>query len=294
MLDFTLDSYKSLINRLTNNLFSDTSSANNIIFRHDVDKMPFNSLQISKIEYDFKLIGIYYFRIVPQSNNPKIIEQIASLGHEIGYHYEDLTLCKGNLDEAIRSFEKNLKYFRQFYPVKTICMHGSPLSKYDNRQLWEKYSYKDFGIEFEPYLDMNFTRVFYLTDTGRRWDGESVSVRDKVSVSHAEPTAAKGNRYSVIGGEERAERREERVEEIVGMTKDGRLKVYRDENRILRHNFHSTFDIIRAAEEKILPDHMMITVHPQRWTNNPVLWTKELVMQSIKNQMKRILVKKHL
>jgi len=81
---------------------------------------------------------------------------------------------------AIRDFEWNLEKLRKFYPVKTICMHGSPLSKYDNRKLWEKYDYRDYGIIDEPYFDIDFNVVFYLTDTGRRWDGDSVSVRDKV------------------------------------------------------------------------------------------------------------------
>jgi len=64
-------------------------------------------------------------------------------------------------------------------------MHGSPLSKWDNRDLWKRYNYRDFGIIGEPYFDVNFDKVLYLTDTGRRWDGEGVSVRDKVtSVEH--------------------------------------------------------------------------------------------------------------
>ncbi len=74
----------------------------------------------------------------------------------------------------------NLERLRKLYPVKTICMHGSPLSKYDNRKLWEKHDYKDYGIIGEPYFDVDFSRVLYLTDTGRCWDGFDYSVRDKV------------------------------------------------------------------------------------------------------------------
>jgi len=82
---------------------------------------------------------------------------------------------------AICDFERNLEKLRKFYPVKTICMHGSPLSEWDNRLIWEKYNYRDFGIIGEPYFDVDFGEVFYLTDTGRRWDGDEVSVRDKVT-----------------------------------------------------------------------------------------------------------------
>ena len=59
-------------------------------------------------------------------------------------------------------------------------MHGSPLSKWDNRDLWKRYDYRDFGIIAEPYFDVDFNEVLYLTDTGRRWNNSKASVRDKV------------------------------------------------------------------------------------------------------------------
>lgn len=80
---------------------------------------------------------------------------------------------------AIREFERNLEKLRKISPVKTICMYGSPLSKYDNKKLWEKYDYRDYGIIAESYFNIDFNEVFYLSDTGRRWGGDSVSVRDK-------------------------------------------------------------------------------------------------------------------
>jgi len=58
-------------------------------------------------------------------------------------------------------------------------MHGSLLSKWDNWDLREKYDYRDFGIIAGPYFDVDFDEVLYLTDTGRRWDGDKVSVRSK-------------------------------------------------------------------------------------------------------------------
>ena len=117
------------------------------------------------------------------------------MGHEIGYHYESLSrvaaenknLNHGQLLElAKEDFRGNLKKLRELVPIKTICMHGSPLSKLDNRDLWSVYDYRDFGIECEPYLDIDFSEVFYLTDTGRRWDGDHVSIRDWVSRGNQE------------------------------------------------------------------------------------------------------------
>ena len=84
------------------------------------------------------------------------------------------------MQAGIANFEKNLAALRKLAPVKTICMHGSPRSKWDSKALWKNYNYRDYGIIGEPYFDINFDEVFYLTDTGRRWDGWKVSLRDKV------------------------------------------------------------------------------------------------------------------
>ena len=55
--------------------------------------------------------------------------------------------------------------------------------------------------------------------------------------------------------------------------------------------FHKTSDIITAAEQNQLPDKIMMTFHPQRWTDKPVLWVRELVWQNVKNGVKWFLVK---
>jgi len=127
--------------------------------------------------------GSYYFRIVPESYDETIIRQISGLGHEIGYHYEDLALCGGDSDKAYESFCRHLERFWKIVPVTTICMHGSPLSRWDSRAIWEKYDYRTLGITAEPYFDIDFNNTFYLTDTGRRWDGYKVSLRDKAMAS---------------------------------------------------------------------------------------------------------------
>lgn len=173
-MDFTISKYTELLSALKDYRFE------SLMLRHDVDLKPVNSLRTARIEADLGLMGVYYFRAVPESWNEDIIRGIADLGHEIGYHYESLTTCKGDLDAAYADFCRNLENLRELAPVKSICMHGSPRSSWDSKDIWKKYDYRDLGIEFEPYLDTDFSRVFYLTDTGRRWDGFRVSVRDKI------------------------------------------------------------------------------------------------------------------
>lgn len=188
--DFTLDLYRELLTAFISKgyqliAFEDYMSGNYddkkvLILRHDVDDLPLNSLAKAEVEKSLHARASYYFRIVKQSNHPDVIRAIASLGHEIGYHYEDLALAHGKTDVAVKSFEKNLAYFRTFYRVSTICMHGSPASRQDNRDIWKTISYKDYSIKGEPYFDTDFEKVLYITDTGRKWNGDKVSVRDKV------------------------------------------------------------------------------------------------------------------
>ena len=173
-MDFTLAKYSQLLNALKSYDFEV------LTLRHDVDLRPANSLRTAQIESNLGMYGIYFFRAVPQSWDESIIRQISELGHEIGYHYESLTTCNGDIDAAYADFCKNLETLRQIVPVKSICMHGSPRSPFDSKDIWKKYDYHTLGIENEPYLDTDFSQVFYLTDTGRRWDGYKVSVRDKI------------------------------------------------------------------------------------------------------------------
>ena len=190
-MDFTRKKYRELLTALQSKGYVTITFAEYmkitrperfVIFRHDVDKKPKNSLATARIEVSLGMKASYYFRAVPESWDESIIKEIASLGHEIGYHYESLATCNGDTTAALRDFELNLNKLRELAPVTTICMHGSPRSKYDNRKIWESKSYHDFGIIGEPYFDIDFSQVFYLTDTGRRWDGFKVSVRDKIPV----------------------------------------------------------------------------------------------------------------
>ena len=152
-----------------------------LVLRHDVDEQPLNALKMAEAEKELGVNATYYFRRVPKSDHPDIIRQIAAMGHEIGYHYEDLTMSEGDMPKAIESFSRNLEYFRQYYPIKTVCMHGSSSSRFDNREIWKQVRLEDYGLIGEPYLSFDFDSVYYLTDTGYAWDGGKYAVRDKVS-----------------------------------------------------------------------------------------------------------------
>lgn len=192
MIDFTFATYRKLIKALLDGGFTimpvrdfleSKPQGKVIALRHDVDEQPQNALKMAAVEHNLDVCATYYFRRVPKSDHPDIIRQIAAMGHEIGYHYEDLSKTEGDMDKAIESFKANLEYFRQYYPVKTVCMHGSSSSKYDNKDIWSQAKLSDFGLIGEPYISFDFKRIYYMTDTGYAWDGSKYAVRDKVSSS---------------------------------------------------------------------------------------------------------------
>ena len=115
------------------------------------------------------------------------------------------------------------------------------------------YDIHALGIEYEPMLDTDFSKTLYLTDTGRRWDGYKVSVRDKVP-QYQEQWQQEG---------------------LVFHTTDDII--------------HALNDIHHPIHRK----ELLINTHPQRWMPFGMQWTVEAVGQWWKNQAKRLIVNFH-
>jgi len=296
-MDFTRITLRSLLSELKDfgyEFFTITQFLNKkeecqrreLVLRHDVDRNPVNSLYTASMEYDLDIRGTYYFRRIRRGSDAKIIREIAAKGHEIGYHYEDIDLISGCIKGgrrnsegitekdmatmAFKSFQENMSRLRAIVPINTICMHGSPMSRYDSRVLWKYFDYGDLGIESEPYFDFSFDKMLYLTDTGRRWDGDSFSVRDKV--------------YSTDPGFYKEWVRKPVSGSAMAMTAPGKTLA-------ARHRYTRTTEIINAARSSELPDKVMLTVHPQRWNDNYLRWSGELISQNIKNRIKAVIIK---
>ncbi len=365
--DFTPLKHQELLESLLNqgykfitfyeylNTLKENLSTRCVILRHDVEKYYQNALVLARIQNNLGIVGSYYFRILPHHYQPEIIKEIAALGHEIGYHYDDLAECGGDPEKAILRFKENLMNLREIAPVKTICMDGSPLSKFDNKDLWRRgdveieglgdfekgideagrlgdlekvrvgelakrrkgelgtsqagenaliehssYHYSDFGIIGEPYYDMDFNDFFYITDTGRRWDGWKTSVRDKVA--QQEKWNEEGLVFhstqdiiAAIGQRVESEEQERVGEGDVGKGRLGELASLRigekDEESCEIEQASNSVLRISNHRSPILPNRVMFTFHPQRWHSSFGPWAKELVLQNAKNVVKRFLVK---
>jgi len=181
MLDFTMEKYGELCRALldagytpmtVHQYLTDGPDGRTVVLRHDVDRRPENALRMAELEHALGIHATYYFRH-PYTFIPEIIKQVLSLGHEIGYHYEVLSKADGDHKKAIALFAQELEEFRTFCDVRTICMHGRPLSRYDNRDLWRTYDFRQFDIIGEAYLSLQGANLCYFTDTGRSWNGKN-------------------------------------------------------------------------------------------------------------------------
>lgn len=215
--DFTYEMYEALIEKTTECAYStlpvkEYISAESLpnrfaVFRHDVDRKPQNALDIARIEAEHGVTATYYFRTVDKTFNPELIQTIASLGHEIGYHYEDLDRADGDIDRAHELFAENLEQLRAVCDIDTVCMHGNPLTPHDNRDIWtEEYDFDEYGLLGEAYLSANFTDLTYFSDTGRTWRDGTLKVKDTT-------TGPSEKQYQASG-----------TEELIQLVKSGRLQ----------------------------------------------------------------------
>ena len=157
------------------------------ILRHDVDRRPENALRMASLESSSGIHSTYYFRVNKNVFNEEIIKEIAELGHEIGYHYEVMDKARGDIRLAERIFDFELTKLRMVAEVSTVCMHGNPLSPWDNRDFWQDFSLSQFHLIGEAYLSIHDPDLFYVTDTGRGWNRDKYNLKDTFSDSTVRP-----------------------------------------------------------------------------------------------------------
>lgn len=241
-MDFTIEKYDALLAALKKH--------KDHRIRHDVDLRPGFSLRVAQLEADRGMKATYYFRSMHFASHADTIKAIVALGHTAGYHYECLTTTHGDIEAAYEDFCHNLELLRQLVPVRTACAHGSPRSPWDSQDIWKQHDIHALGIDYEPMLDTDFSTTLYLTDTGRRWDGWRVSVRDKVP------------------------------EQQLQWQREGLSFHSTDDIAHALNNLH------HPIHQKAL----LVNTHPQRWMPFGTQWTVEAVGQWWKNQAKRLIV----
>jgi hypothetical protein len=277
-LDFTFKKYSEIVKAIAESDYQVLSIADYIrakelpakfiIIRHDVDLDPFYQLKFAQLERDFNLRTTYYFRKIEKIFRKEVIDQVATMGHEVGYHYEVFTKAKGDPKLALEIFMDEQAVFSEMWNSLTVCPHGGSFvdnadgyslknmiklipkllsgkkvfSHHVNFDMWENNRFEDFGIIGDAYRSMDFTNMLYLSDTGRSWD----------------------QRY----------KRLDKVNSVINPKFDVR----------------SSDDIIRIIKTGAV-NHIYLLVHNEQWKDNYIDWLGWYAAQIIRRTGKKIIFK---
>lgn len=275
-LDFTFKKYEEIVKAIAATDYQVLSIADYIsskdlpekfiIIRHDVDLDPFYQLQFAQLEHDLNIRTSYYFRHVESIFKEEVIESVAAMGHEVGYHYEVFTKAKGNRELAREIFQKEQAIFSGKWNSLTVCPHGGSFvdnadgyslknmmklipglltgkklfSHHVNFDMWAENMFEDFGIIGDAYRSVDFTKMLYLSDTGRSWD----------------------NRY----------KRLDKVDSLINP----------------KYNIRSSDDIIKVIKNHEV-DQIYLLVHVEQWKDNLFDWITWYAAQIIRRNGKRII-----
>lgn len=187
-LDFTLKKYHEFIGvarqseikamAIADFIRSGQPRSSVLVLRHDVDRDIKSAVAMAELEAVSGIRSTYYFRTRSEVFDKQAIKHVFELGHEVGYHYEVLVSTDGDRQKAGDLFRAELDMFRQIVPVETASMHGSPLSKWNNLELWDSFQVGQFGLLGEAYLSIDYSNIYYFTDTGRSWGAGKYNLRD--------------------------------------------------------------------------------------------------------------------
>ncbi len=137
-----------------------------VVLRHDVDRKPRRAEALARLEAEFDASASYYLH--PSAFREGRAERLVDLGHEVGYHYDDVATTRGDLDTARALFANNLRVFRRACDVATVSPHAAALSQHDNTVLWQRGpSFEEFGLLGDADRSVDYVDLSFFSDAGR-------------------------------------------------------------------------------------------------------------------------------
>lgn len=174
-VEYTWSWYRSFLHRLQSDdyrfrSFDDRPAAGDVLLRHDVDLSVESALTMARVETDLGVRSTYFLLLtsplynVFERETREQIEEIASLGHDVGVHFSthaywpaDQPPADADLADAIRREQTALATVVD--PVETVSFHIPPPWVLDREIPGVRSTY-------EPAL---FTDVDYVADSSGRW-----------------------------------------------------------------------------------------------------------------------------
>lgn len=152
-----------------------------VVLKHDVESKPSKALKLAQIEHKHGIRGSYYVQayLLDEAKDLKVLKEIASLGHELSYHYDVLDASSGDLEKANIDFQSKLEKFKQSgFELTTVCQHGNPVKNrvgyssnrdfFRNENIALQYNYMtDIVVNFK---EKKLVSYLYVSDAGYKWN----------------------------------------------------------------------------------------------------------------------------
>lgn len=183
-LDFTLNAFDEFCQRLTHmpvftvaDYLTRTAPPPTpfLILRLDVDYRERHAVYMARIAERYDLRGSFYFRHGTGGFNLDAMRAIASLDHEVGYHFETLDTCQGNIDQAEDLLLDHLAELRtEGLAIRTVAAHGSTPTAPNYRTNMDLFSrrtdlFERADLLGETTLSIDFSKITYLSDATWKW-----------------------------------------------------------------------------------------------------------------------------
>lgn len=237
-----------------------------VAIRHDVDYFPKRALIMAKIEAERDIAVTYYIRRRFFDNTLDIVREIAALGHQIGYHYEEVDTHQKapNLQiarDAVGFFIGSLLDIDKLgFPIKSVCAHGNPMTDVDNRQVVHL-------LRDESYLDrlaFTYDKAEVKEKISDRLIGDaSIDITGDDFDLYIPDTGRFNPRYNL----------KDRIDDcpITGLSNLGDMQ-----------------KLLASGEYR----RIYMNMHPDRWSADPATWLFDFAFDTAKNFVKLLRGKK--
>lgn len=188
-VEFTYEWYRSFLDELgsrfdTVRRFSNVSTENEVILRHDVDLSTEAALKMATLEDEFDVTSTYCFLLSSPLYNAfdrahrERIREIEAMGHEIALHFsthaywpvDDLPDME-TISERVTD-ELTVLDTITMEPPTTVSFHIPPSEVLN-------YAFDGFQSTYAPAV---FGDIEYVADSGQRWRDEPPVLEDVSSV----------------------------------------------------------------------------------------------------------------
>lgn len=178
--DFSYDHYRDCLNNALERSYIfykfceyENRGKKNIFMRHDVDHNLKLAIKMAEVEESLGIKSTYFIRTHAVGYNifsiesTKILKDIVSMGHEIGFHYEN-SYSRVTKKDTEKCFKISLAALENCADVKVVSASPHEPSRSKSNKISQNII-KRAGIKYQAYDDIFVKKMKYISDSSCNW-----------------------------------------------------------------------------------------------------------------------------